>query len=102
MQLRWVGLHLARSLCDRFYQLSISIRVVLLSPTPEPHAKKNLCPMRNPVHFPSDGRAESFLSFALARQSRREIDREIEVGTVKIGLVRDTSQVLDTAVAWGC
>ena len=58
--------------------------------------------MRNPVHFLSDGRAESFrtfLSFALARQSRREIDREIELRTVKIGLVRDTSQVLNTA--WG-
>ena len=48
--------------------------------------KKILRPMRNPVHFLSDGRAESLLSFGA---SRREIDRERELRTVKIGLVRD-------------
>ena len=68
--------------------------------------KKILRPNAKPGAFSerrAGGVVQSFLSFALARPSRREIDREIELRTVKIGLVRDTSQVLNTAdLAWGC
>ena len=95
MQLRWAGLHLARSLCDRFYQLNICT----IRPHSIPPAKKNPPPNAKPGAFSERRTGGVVLVLCFGCSSRREIDRERELGTVKIGLVRDTSQVLNTA--WG-